>query len=177
MSFVILHQSVSFLRHSLSLAILGGVIAAVDAVAGVEAPRPEYLTLGAGFNEAFDGGENAFASVELRFTPVFVGLRPWAYASGSDEGALLLAGGLAYTIQGDCDWSLTFGFGPGYYDRHDDVELGDDLEFMSFAEIGYRLKNDSVISLRLAHVSNGSLADYNPGTELISLQYSIPLGR
>src|SRR5690606_14512588 len=62
--------------------------------------KPEWLTFGAGDNEVLDNDQVAFASVELRFTPVVAGLRPWVYANTSAEGSFYVGAGLAYTFAG-----------------------------------------------------------------------------
>ncbi|MFH1496422.1 MAG: acyloxyacyl hydrolase [Verrucomicrobiota bacterium] len=138
--------------------------------------KPERLIIGAGLNEVLDDDGNPFGSIELRFSPVAAQLRPWIYGSLSTEAGAYVGAGLAYTFaSAQSRWSASVGFGPGYYHDGDDVFLGGDFEMLSFAEIGYRLDNDAVVSVRLAHLSNGSTRPTNPGTELLSLQYSIPL--
>jgi len=139
--------------------------------------KPEWLTFGAGYNEVLDNDQVAFASVELRFTPVVAGLRPWVYANTSAEGSFYVGAGLAYTFAGESRWSASVGIGPGYYHRGDDVRLGGNYQNLSFVEVAYRLDNDALVSLRFAHLSNGGVTPSNPGTETLSLQYSIPLGR
>lgn len=140
--------------------------------------KPDYLTLGVGFNEVFDGHGRGFASVEVRFTPWVAQLSPWVYGSLSTEGGAFVGAGLAYTLTGErTRWRVSLGIGPGYYRTGGDVFLGGDFEVMSFAEVGYQLANDGLVGLRLSHLSNGSTRPRNPGTELLSLQYSIPLGR
>ena len=67
------------------------------------------------------------------------------------------------------------GFGPGYYDRHEGKDLGSQLEFYSFAEAGWEISPGRHLLVRLAHISNGSFADNNPGTELLTFGVSLRL--
>ena len=55
------------------------------------------------------------------------------------------------------------------------LSLGFDAEFRSAIELTKRFSNDHRLGLCFAHLSNGSLSDYNPGTETLGLFYSIPL--
>lgn len=148
-----------------------------SAVFGRDAVKPDYLTLGFGVNEVLDSHGRYFGSAELTFTPVVSELHPWLFASLSEEEACFLAAGLAWRFEAkNHPWSAAVGIGPGYYRQGNDAYLGGDFEIMSFVEIAYRLNNDALLGLRFAHLSNGSTAARNPGTELLSLQYSIPLG-
>ena len=51
------------------------------------------------------------------------------------------------------------------------------MEFRSSLELAYRFDNRARLGLSFYHLSNASLDDNNPGTEVFSLNYSIPLGR
>jgi hypothetical protein len=102
-------------------------------------------------------------------------LRPWLGAGWATDGAVFVALGVARSWTLDDRWRLSAGFGPGYYDRHEGLDLGSSMEFYSFAEIERRLGDGRSVVLRLAHISNGGLAESNPGTELLSLGYLIRL--
>lgn len=138
--------------------------------------KPEQLIVGGGINEVFDSDGHVFGSAELRFKPLAGGLRPWIHGSLSTEGGVFAGAGLAYTFASEkCPWTASIGFGPGYYHDGDDVFLGGDFEMMSFAEVACRLKNGTALGLRISHLSNGGAGHINPGTEMVSLQYSIPM--
>jgi hypothetical protein len=42
-------------------------------------------------------------------------------------------------------------------------------------EVAYRFYERSRVGLALFHLSNGGLADKNPGTEVLALSLSVPL--
>ena len=65
--------------------------------------------------------------------------------------------------------------GPGYYEDGDGKDLGYDLEFRSQAEIAYVMEDRSRIALAISHLSNAGLGDTNPGVEVVSLYYMLPL--
>jgi hypothetical protein len=71
---------------------------------------------------------------------------------------------------------LTPSFAAGYYDNGDGVDLGHEVEFRSSIELSYRFDNRTRLGVSFYHLSNASIGDTNPGTEVLSVVYSIPLG-
>jgi hypothetical protein len=67
------------------------------------------------------------------------------------------------------------GAAPGYYERHEGVDLGKHFEICSFFEASCALSRRARLNLRLAHISNGALSERNPGVELFSVGYAVPL--
>ena len=53
-------------------------------------------------------------------------------------------------------------------------ELGGTLEFRTGAELAWRFDDYSRLGLALHHISNASIYDSNPGTEMLVLTYSVP---
>lgn len=72
-------------------------------------------------------------------------------------------------------WVLIPSFGVGLFNDGKDVELGHTVEFRSGLELAYRFKEQWRVGLALFHLSNGGLADKNPGTEALVLSLCIPL--
>jgi len=134
------------------------------------------VTLTGGVSGLFDSERNPVVMLDYRFANQWRGLRPWLGLSWATDGAVYAGGGAVYTFP-TFDGILNFsaGFGPGYYERHQGPDLGSHLEFLSFAEVAYRLLGEHRIVLRLAHVSNGGITQRNPGTELLMLGYAMPL--
>ncbi|MBO6784517.1 MAG: acyloxyacyl hydrolase, partial [Alphaproteobacteria bacterium] len=54
-------------------------------------------------------------------------------------------------------------------------DLGHTIEFRSQLEIGYRFDDRSRLSFAVSHISNASLGDSNPGTEIATIYYHIPI--
>ena len=61
-----------------------------------------------------------------------------------------------------------------WFGETDDLDLGHVIEFRSQIEVAYRFDNRSRLGLSVSHYSNASLADENPGTESLLLNYSMP---
>ena len=74
--------------------------------------------------------------------------------------------GLAFSI------SLT----PGLYvyGGGEDTNLGHVFEFRSSAGLIWRFADDTRLGLHIAHLSNASVSDVNPGSELLTLTYGLP---
>ena len=71
---------------------------------------------------------------------------------------------------------LTPSFAPTWWrGKTDTLDLGYPLEFRSQMELSYRFNDRSRLGLAISHYSNASLGDTNPGTETVSVYYSIPL--
>lgn len=140
--------------------------------------RPELL-VGAGILNVLHDARpgQAMGSIEYRFPDYKWHLRPWVGLAQAEFGTWFASAGLLYTFKPADGWRLSAGWAPSYYDQAGGRNLGSDLEFYSFAEVGYELSGGNVISLRFGHLSNGGLADYNPGIETLQLSCSLPLGR
>ena len=138
--------------------------------------HPEAVaTFGAiGVND--DEPADTMGALEIRFAQNWRGIRPWAGLSAVDNGTVFAGAGFVYDFHPSEDWVITIGSGPFYYssDKHD---LGLDLEFYSFIEGSYRLRNDTRLGLRVGHLSNAGLGRMNPGTENVQLVFVIPLTR
>ena len=51
------------------------------------------------------------------------------------------------------------------------------MEFRSTIELGYRFDDRSRLSLAFGHLSNAGIGDSNPGTEVLTLYYHLPIDR
>ena len=71
---------------------------------------------------------------------------------------------------------FTPSFGVGVYNQSGgEVILGDPVEFRSAIKLSYEVQDRSRIGIRFGHVSNAGLGETNPGSEFISIIYSIRL--
>jgi hypothetical protein len=53
--------------------------------------------------------------------------------------------------------------------------MGSTVEFRTQVEIARRFQTGSRLGFAFSHISNANLDDTNPGTEILSLYYAIPL--
>jgi Lipid A 3-O-deacylase (PagL). len=143
------------------------VHAAVDDFGKSE--RRGTLYLHGGISGVFDGEKNPLLGIDYQGSAWKAGLTPWILASWATDGAVFVGGGVARSWSLADGWEGAVGFGPGYYERHEGADLGSHLEFYSYGELTRKIGVRQWIFLRLAHISNGSISDRNPGTELLTM--------
>jgi len=132
------------------------------------------LVAGAGSLNIDKGTKQLLASADWRFSPFFWNLQPWFGAAFAERGTMFLSAGLVYTHRFDSGWRFSLGSAPSDYRAGNGKFLGENFEFYSFAETGYTFANQQAVSLRFGHISNAHLADHNPGTELLMLNWAVP---
>jgi hypothetical protein len=74
-------------------------------------------------------------------------------------------------------WVFTPGVGVGPFDAGSGKDLGHPVQFRTQLEFARRFSGDNRFAFALSHISNAGVGDTNPGTEVLSIYYSIPLGR
>ncbi|HEY5898528.1 MAG TPA: acyloxyacyl hydrolase, partial [Burkholderiales bacterium] len=72
-------------------------------------------------------------------------------------------------------WTLTGHFSVGAAARRQGTDLGNTIEFMTGLDLFYHLQNGWRLGPTLSHVSNGGLADNNPGVENLGMLVALPL--
>ena len=161
--------------------IIPAIVLALFLTVGAPAPRaladdPDFISVAAGwfdFNRQKDtGGE---FRLEYRSDFKFLFLKPFAAVAGSSSGHGFIGGGVLTDIFWGKRVVTTLSFAPHFYfDGNEDLDLDYPLEFRSQFEIAYRFDDRSRLGLAISHYSNASLDDTNPGTETLSLYYSVP---
>lgn len=75
--------------------------------------------------------------------------------------------------------AFTFSFGPGlyFYGEGNDTDLGHVFELRSSGGLIWQFADDTRIGLHYAHLSNASVTEVNPGTEMVTLTYELPFWR
>jgi hypothetical protein len=73
-------------------------------------------------------------------------------------------------------WTATISFGAGYFHDGSEVQLGHPLIFQSGIELGRWIEGGWRVGLAFDHLSNAGLSEHNPGTEVLVLRVSMPLG-
>jgi lipid A 3-O-deacylase len=135
--------------------------------------RMSYLQFGTGYYDINDNKSTFELRVEKRFAKAFLKLQPLTGLMITGDKAIYGYGGISL------DWVfgnfiLTPSFAAGLYLDGDGKDLGHAIEFRSALEVSYQFKNRHRLGLMIYHLSNASLSDNNPGTEVLSLGYSVP---
>jgi len=137
-----------------------------------------YLSLGAGIYDVGDDDEAADFRIEYRDgKPLFWQIKPWFGAEFTSDASIWAGGGLITDIHVGPNVYFTPSFGVGLYGQgSSDLDLGYPIEFRSQIEAGYEFNNGHRLGAAFGHISNASLDDKNPGTEILNLYYHVPVG-
>lgn len=138
--------------------------------------RPR-LELSVGGLDVFDGPRPLALGLAYRWRP----LGRWYVAPGAgllagSDGSRYFHADLSRSFALGRSWYTVIVLGAGYFHDGATVQLGHQLEFRSGLELGRWLDGRWRLGLAFDHLSNGSLAGENPGTEVLTLRLSAALG-
>ncbi len=137
---------------------------------------PAFIGLGLGY---FDGLQDDDTAVdfrlEYRHDERWWIFKPWAGLEVTSDAAIYGMAGVLVDIYFGRRVVLTPSFGAGAYSKGDGKDLGSVIEFRSQIELAYRFNDRSRLALALSHISNASIGSDNPGTEVLTVYYHLPL--
>ncbi len=159
------------------------VFLAAAVISMVSSPSLSYdqnqLVFGLSAHNAFDSKDEVGAQIEWRgkrFDDTMLGvanISPQIGLLADWESDIYLYAGLLYDWNVHERWSIVPSFSAGLYHHGDDgIDLGGVIEFRSAIELNYMISPDSRIGLNLAHISNFGIYSDNPGTEIVTVNYS-----
>ena len=101
-------------------------------------------------------------------------LKPWVGAEATSSGAVYGVGGILVDVPlGPIVFTPSFGV--GLYSGGSGKNLGSPVEFRSMVELGYQFDNQSRFSLGYSHISNAGITTTNPGSNILSVYYHVPV--
>lgn len=136
---------------------------------------PSFITIGGGWFDFNDNEQAAEFRVEWRGQKLFWVFKPFVGAMATSDTAFYGYAGFLTDFFFGRRIVVTPSIAAGLYEDGDGKDLGSIIEFRSGLEIGYRFDNRSRLSAMVYHISNASIDDNNPGTEVFSIGYSFPL--
>ncbi len=143
------------------------------------ADDPDFLSIGTGwfdFNRGKDPGAELRVEYRSDYKIPYIQAKPFAALSGATSGHGFVGAGILWDVYFGRRFVVTPSFAPHLWTGDDDeLDLGYTLEFRSQLEFAYRFDDRSRLGLAISHYSNASLGDKNPGTETLTVYYSIPL--
>ncbi len=177
-------SDLAFLRGAFVIssrcAAVFGVIVSVAVAAQLPVPAraadPAFVSLGAGYFDISKQDDGAAdVRLEYRHDGKLWIFKPWAGIEATSDGAFYGGAGILLDVFFGRRVVVTPSLGAGYFEEGDGKDLGHELEFRSQIELAYRFDDRSRLGLAFSHISNASLGDNNPGAEILSLYYSMPL--
>lgn len=164
------------LRSALTVLALAGMAAAAAPAAHAQQDEdPSFIALGAGYFDINDNEGAAEFRAEWRGRRSLWVFKPLVGVMGTSDGAVYGYGGVMVDLYFGRRIVFTPSFAAGAYHDGDGKDLGHTVEFRSAAELAYRFDDRSRVGVIFYHISNAHLGDSNPGTEVLSVNYAIPL--
>jgi hypothetical protein len=138
----------------------------------------DHISLGAGYYSVLDSDDDPTADFRLEYRwgePLFWQISPFAALEVTGDASVWGGVGLYSDFFITDHTYITPSFGAGLYTKgSSDHDLDYPLEFRSQIELGYQFENYHRVSVGFGHISNASLGDKNPGTEILNLYYHFP---
>lgn len=134
------------------------------------------LSMGTGSYDVGNDDNAGDFRLEHRWgAPVWWEFKPWIGGEITTDGSIWAGGGVLADFRVADQLILTPSFGVGVYDEGDsDLDLGHPIEFRSQIEASYEFSNMNRLGLAFGHISNASLDENNPGTEILNLYWHLP---
>ena len=142
----------------------------------VRADDPAFLAFGGGYFDINDDKDAAEFRIEYRGGKRFWIFKPMVGGMATSDATIYGFVGVNVDLFFGRRFVLTPNFAAGLYHDVDGKDLGHSVEFRSGIELAYRFDNRSRLGVAFHHISNASLDDNNPGTEILAIVYSLPLG-
>jgi hypothetical protein len=157
-------------------ASLGAASLGAAAPARADGDDPSFLVFGLGYYDMNKQDDTAVDfRLEYRHGEKFWIFKPWVGVEGTSDGAFYGAVGVLVDVYFGTRVVLTPSFGAGLYANGSGKDLGHAVEFRSQIELSYRFDDRSRLGVAFSHISNASIADENPGVEVLNIYYSLPL--
>ena len=141
-------------------------------------PEPPRLVGSVGQFNFVDSGDGLVGGgAEYRFAPQGRWhLVPGLGVTFVESGAIYGYAALHVDFRIGRAWFVTPVVGAGLFRNTDALDLGHSVQFKTGLEISTRVAGRYRVGLQGYHLSNASLDDDNPGTEVLELVVSIPVG-
>jgi hypothetical protein len=165
------------------LALLGALLCAVLLTSSERAAAqvalnetPAVISGGVGWFDVVQQDDEAVDfRLEYRHDEDFLWLKPWGGIEATSDGSVWGGIGVLMDITFFDTVVLTGSLAPGLYEDGGGKDLGSVFEIRSQVELGYQFENQSRLAVSFSHTSNASVADDNPGVEVVNLYYHLPL--
>jgi lipid A 3-O-deacylase len=161
------------MRH---LAAAWGLAVALCCAVPASAQDPiQYITVNIGAADVFDDDTAAMGAVEWRSDFTQLILTPMLGGFVTTDGSVYGYGGVFVDIYLTDQLVARPSAAVGAYSKGDGKDLGGTLEFRTAIELAWQFTDRSRLGVELAHISNAGIDDHNPGTETLTVNYSLPL--
>ena len=139
---------------------------------------PASISFGLGYYYVDDHGDDDIdLRLEYRHGRGLWIFRPWAGIEVTGKGGVYGVGGFLADLFIGPRLVVTPSLAVGAFAEGSGTDLGHILEFRAQIEVAYRFDDRSRLGLSFGHISNAEIGESNPGSEIVSLYYTLPLDR
>ena len=162
------------------LKVRPGLPAALALLAAAATPQPAqaegaYIGANMGIANVVKGERSSAFGLEYRGAPLIWTLRPIVGGFATHRGAAYGYAGFGVDVRLTSNLLIRGNTAIGAYAEGNDIDLGHVVEFRSGVELVVELPNKAQLGFSFHHLSNAGLGDDNPGTEIVAINYAIPL--
>ena len=159
------------------LSLLSAMLVASVANTALAEEDPAYLRVGAGYYDINDTSDAGEFHIEYLSDSKWWVFKPFGGLMATTDSAFYAYAGVRLDVYFGDRWVFTPQFSPGVYHDGDGKDLGHAIEFRSALELAYRFDDRSRLGISIYHLSNASISDNNPGTEVLTVHYSYPFNK
>lgn len=138
---------------------------------------PSFVSAGIGYFDVDGSHGAADFRLEYRSGQPFFFLKPWLGLEATSDGAVGAFAGVLVDIYLGERVVLTPSTGVGLWEHGSGKDLGSTIEFRSTIELAYRFDDRSRLGVAFGHISNAGIDSRNPGANIATVYYSLPLNR
>ena len=137
--------------------------------------EPAFISFQAGVYDVNDDRTAGQFNLEYRSNWKDWIVKPFGGVMATTDAALYGYAGLMIDVIFGNRIVFTPNVAVGLYADGDGKELGSVIEFRSGVELAYRFDSRARLGIAFHHISNASISSDNPGTETLTLVFSLPL--
>ncbi len=164
------------MRHASKISVVAAILLALAARGAAAAgDEPSFITFHAGGYDVNDDETAGQFNLEYRSSWDDWYVKPFGGVMSTTDAAFYGYAGFLLDIFFGNRIVFTPNVAVGLYTDGDGKDLGSVVEFRSGVELAYRFDNRARLGVAFHHISNASISDNNPGTETLTLVFSLPL--
>jgi hypothetical protein len=163
------------MMHGSKISVAAALALALAAGGAMAGEEPSFISFQAGIYDVNDNQTAGQFNLEYRSNWKDWTVQPFGGVMASTDGALYGYAGFMVDIFFGKRIVFTPNVAVGLYADGDGKALGSVIEFRSGVELAYRFDSRARLGIAFHHISNASISANNPGTESVTLVFSLPL--
>jgi len=163
------------MMHGSKISVVAALALALAARGAAAGEEPAFISFQAGGYDVNDDRTAGQFNLEYRSNWKDWIVKPFGGVMATTDAALYGYAGFMIDVFFGNRIVFTPNVAVGLYADGDGKELGSVIEFRSGVELAYRFDSRARLGIAFHHISNASISSDNPGTETLTLVFSLPL--